>query len=63
MLFEIPTMEAAIFFLDGVNISGHIYYMINNDSITGHTVKNNHRSRDPKGPIGNAYLAIHINEV
>ena len=32
-------------------------------SITGHTVKNNHRSRDPKGPIGNAYLAIHINEI
>ena len=42
---------------------GHIYHMINNDSITGHTVKNNCRSGDPKEPIGNMYYAIHINEV
>jgi hypothetical protein len=33
---------------------GHIYHMIN-DSITGHIVKNNHRSHDPKEPIGNMY--------
>ena len=42
---------------------GQIYHMINNDSIAGHTAKNNHRSRDSKEPIGNAFLAIHINEV
>jgi len=33
----------------------YMYHMINNDSITGHTVKNNHRSGDPKEPIGNVY--------
>jgi hypothetical protein len=32
--------------------------MINNNSIKGHTVKNNRRSRDPKEPIGNAYYVI-----
>jgi len=34
---------------------GHIYHMINNDSSTGHIIKNNRRSRDPKEPIGNVY--------
>jgi hypothetical protein len=41
---------------------GHIYHMINNDSSTGHIIKNNHRPRDPKEPIGNAYQAMHINK-
>ena len=31
---------------------GHIYHMINNDSMIGHTVKNNSMSRDQKEPIG-----------
>jgi hypothetical protein len=34
---------------------GHIYHMFNNDSITGHIVKYNRKSHDPKEPIGNAY--------
>jgi hypothetical protein len=58
VLFEIQTMKADILFLDGVNIARsylHLYLMINNDSITGHTVKNNRRSRDLKEPIGIAY--------
>ena len=33
----------------------HIYHMINNDSTTSHTVKNNGRSSDLKEPIENAY--------
>jgi len=39
---------------------GRIYHEINNDSIKGHTVKNiyNHRSRDPKEPIGNVYRIL-----
>ena len=41
-------MNAAIFFWTDSILLGHIYHMINNDSITGHTVKNNHRSRDPE---------------
>ena len=51
MLYEIQSMKAAILFLDGVNI----YYMINHDSITGHTVKNDRRSHDPEDSIGNMY--------
>jgi len=45
-------------FLNSSNESillGHIYDMITNDSMTGHIVKNNRRSRDPNEPIGNAY--------
>ena len=45
-------------FLNSSNESillGHIYDMITNDSMTGHTVKNNRRSRDTNGPIGNVY--------
>jgi len=34
---------------------GHIYHMINNDSITGHAVKHNRRSSDPKEPVWSAY--------
>jgi hypothetical protein len=62
MLFEIQVMKVAIFFFSRSQYC-HIYHMINNDSITGYIVKYNHRSRDPKEPIGNVYLAIHINEV
>jgi hypothetical protein len=32
--------------------------MINNESITGYTVKYNHRSRDPKDPKGNVTMAV-----
>ena len=42
---------------------GNIYHIINSDSITGHTVKNNHCWRDPKEPIGSEYQEKHINEV
>jgi len=55
-------MRPFSFWTDSI-LLGHIYHMINNDSITGHTVKNNHRSHDPKEPIGNVYQAIQINEV
>jgi hypothetical protein len=48
LLFAIQAVKAAILFLDDSILLGHIYHMINNDSIIGHTVKNNHMSRDPK---------------
>jgi len=44
MHFEIQAMKAAIFVWMESILLGHIYHMINNDSITGYTVKNNHRS-------------------
>jgi hypothetical protein len=37
--------------------------MINNDSITDYSIKNNRWLRDPKEPTGNTYYANHTNEV
>ena len=56
MLFEIQAIKATIFFLDSINIA-RSYSSLHNFF--------NHRSGDPKEPIGNTYLAIHtcINEV
>ena len=54
MLFEVKAMKVAIFFLDESILLGHIYHVINNTLIAGHTIKINYCSRDPKEPIGNA---------
>ena len=37
-----------VFGMEESILLGHIYHMINDDCITGHTVKFNHRSRDQK---------------
>jgi hypothetical protein len=54
MLFEIQAIKAIIFVLDSINIA-RSYLSLDE--------KYHHRSGDPKEPIGNTYLAIHINGV
>lgn len=56
-------MKVAFLFLDEAILLGHIYDMINDDSITGHAVKYNHSPRFPKEPIGKANLVMHSTEV
>ena len=54
MLFEIQAIKAIIFFLDSINIA-RSYLSLDQ--------QNHHRSGGLKEPIGNTYIATHINEV